>query len=232
MKLVIDIGNTNIKLAVFDKHVIKQLEIIHTKSYKRLPNFKNVNDCVIGSVVPSLNQQISNDVYKKFHIKPWIVNVGDFDSEFNLSKFDKNEIGLDILAFAYAIKSILKKGIGISFGTATFAVVVNKDIIHGVAIAPSFDNGLSDLTKNTALIKNINIDHINFDFGNNTQLALCSGITHSVNGFINSISSYARKLYGISNVYVSGGKDNWVELTDKIQRLDNAILIGYDLISN
>jgi hypothetical protein len=43
---------------------------------------------------------------------------------------------------------------------------------------------------------------------------------------------YCKKNYGIDNVYVSGGKRGWVKLNKKIQHFDNAVLIGYDLITN
>jgi type III pantothenate kinase len=206
MKLVIDIGNTNIKFGLFDNHIIKQLIIKPTKQYKLIPKFKNIDECVIGSVVPKITNLISNDIYKKYHIKPKIININDFINLFNLDKFNKKEMGLDILAFALAIKNKHKQGIGISFGTATFAIAVKDNNLYGAIIAPSFDNALLSLTKTTALIKKANVNDISFNLGTNTITALSSGMAHSVNGFINSVVVYCKKNYGIDNVYVSGGK--------------------------
>jgi type III pantothenate kinase len=206
MKLVIDVGNTNIKFALFKNHIIKQSKIIPTKQYKQIPNFKNVDMCVLGSVVPTINQKIVNDIYKKYHIQTKVINAKDFNKHFDLSRFNQNEIGLDILAFALAIKSKYLKGIGISFGTATFAICVDKNIIHGVAIAPSFDEGLQSIFHKTALIKNTKISSINFKLGSNTAQSLSSGVAHSVNGFVNSVMVHCQQNYHISNVFVDGGK--------------------------
>jgi type III pantothenate kinase len=209
MKLVIDIGNTNIKFGLFDKHQIKKMKIIPTKKYQVLPDFQNVETCCIGSVVLKLNTKIYDDIYHKYHIVSKIVTIQDFKKQFNLSRFKKqNEMGLDILAFALLIKSKYQSGIGISFGTATFAVAINDNIIHGVAIAPAFTDSLNQLSKKTALIKNANLGKICFSLGNDTKSALSSGIAHVVNGFIQSITSYCQKQYGVDCVYITGGKSD------------------------
>jgi pantothenate kinase type III len=122
--------------------------------------------------------------------------------------FNKNELGLDILSFAYYIQKSYIKGVGISFGTATFAVAVNQKCIYGVAIAPAFVDSINSLFTQTALIKQTTINYINFDLGHNTNTALSSGATHSVNGFVNSIMCFCKQHYKINDVYVTGGKSN------------------------
>lgn len=232
MKLVIDIGNTNIKFALFNNGIIKQLKIISTKYYKQIPNFKNVNQCVIGSVVPSLNKLIKTNVDKKYRIDSKIINANDFDKLFNLSSFNKKEIGLDILAFALLIKNYFHKGIGICFGTATFGVVIDNKTIHGVVITPSFMDSLESMYKKTALIKKNEINKISLGLGRNTISALSCGIAHNVNGFINSLISYCDKHYHINQVCVSGGNTNWLKLNKKIQHVEHAVLHGYDLVTS
>ena len=233
MKLVIDIGNTNIKFGLFDKQQIKELKIIPTKTYKATPSFSKFSKCVIGSVVPSLNKKISNDIYKKFNIKSKIITLQDFKNDFDFNHFkNPSEIGLDILAFATAIKYETNKAVGISFGTATFAIAINRKDIYGVAITPSFYDSLKQLKINTSLIKNTNLGNISFNLGNDTKSSLSSGITHAINGFINSIMQYCQQQYGIDRVYIDGGKSELVKLNQQIKRLDSAVLKGYNLITN
>lgn len=231
MKLVIDVGNTNIKFALFDNHKLKQIKIVATNKYMKLPVFKNITTCIIGSVVPNINKTIANDIYRRYHFHPTIASIKNFDGEFDLSSFNKQEIGLDILAFALAIKKTYQKGVGICFGTATFAVAVSKKTIYGVAITPSFDIALQTIFKKTALIKKTKVELINFKLGKNTSESLKSGVAHNVNGFINSVASYCQETYRLSNVYIDGGKTKWVKFSNKIQHFDNAVLIGYDLIN-
>jgi hypothetical protein len=43
---------------------------------------------------------------------------------------------------------------------------------------------------------------------------------------------FCKQHYKINDVYVTGGKSNWVQTTQNIHHLDNAISLGYDLITN
>jgi type III pantothenate kinase len=158
LKLILDVGNTNIKFGFFDNDKLIKTNIISTKSYsisQLRKNIKNIShtQIYIGSVVKHLNNQMLNDIKTITGISAKFINAKDFISEFDLSKFNINEIGVDILGLSLAIKYLYKKAIGISLGTATFAVAVDNSKLIGAVIAPSIELGINQLNETTALIK-------------------------------------------------------------------------------
>ncbi|MDR3257825.1 MAG: type III pantothenate kinase [Mycoplasmataceae bacterium] len=237
-KMIVDIGNTNIKCGLFKNNNLIKTIILQTKQYsqtfiKTIISKSKVTSVYIGSVVKNIGERIAKDVYTSFKIKAKVISTKDFDSSFVLSPFNKKEIGLDILAFALFIKNKYKSGVGISFGTATFAVAVNNKKIEGVVIAPSILLGIHQLSETTSLIntKGFGLLKNQLSFGKNTNQSLASGASHMARGFISSIQEYATKHYKINKVYISGGKSHYLQFTDKmnnVKTIDEVILLGYN----
>jgi type III pantothenate kinase len=234
----VDIGNTNIKFGLFKDNVLSKVKILSTPQYrptdlKTIFKSNKITSVYIGSVVKNIELRIAKDIYAISKIKAKIINIRDFESSFNLSQFNKKEIGLDILAFALFIKNKYKSGIGISFGTATFAVAVNNKTIKGVVIAPSIQLGIHQLNETTSLIKTKSFGQIKnqLSFGKNTNQSLASGASHMAKGFIESIQKYASDNYNIKNVYISGGKSYYLHFVNNMSNvatIDNAVLLGYN----
>jgi len=249
MKLVIDIGNTSIKLGVFDDQ--KQLIKIEKYSTKKIENnFLKKSEIInyafdeikIGSVVPSKNQLVINELKKFFSIEPYLIKNSDFTQFFNLKKFNLSEVGTDILSGALYLKNNFHSGLLITFGTATVATIVDDQEILGVAIAPAIDDGLlslnhsTELTKTDLFFKNNHYSKsFDLNFGFNTETALLAGATHVTYGFINSTIEYAKqRLAKLEHVIISGGKAELInkkDLKHSIQIEQEITLKGYSLIN-
>ncbi|MDR2823345.1 MAG: type III pantothenate kinase [Mycoplasmataceae bacterium] len=240
MKLIVDLGNTNIKLGLFKANKLAKVFTFSTNNYrskeliKFVPSIKHlsIKEAYVGSVVPSLNKKIINEIKKTLNINAVLITPQMFSCIFNLKRFNLNEIGVDILGYACLLKQRFKKAVGFSYGTATFAVAVNNEEIIGVVIAPAIDEGMNHLSKSTEMIsfkKQSNL-LIKANFGGNTNAALNAGSYHMANGFLQSAFSYCQKHYKINRACISGGKIKNIALTKNknIQVIENVILLGYN----
>jgi pantothenate kinase type III len=72
------------------------------------------------------------------------------------------------------------------------------------------------------------------DFGHNTVTSISSGANHMAQGFVSSVSNYAKKHYKITNTIITGGKSAYIDFANNsnIKTIDNAILIGYNYLIN
>jgi pantothenate kinase type III len=120
-------------------------------------------------------------------------------------------------------------GVGISFGTATFAVCVKNNKMYGAIIAPSIETGIKNLHSKTALVRCKSITKLSANFGVDTETALQAGAFHMVNGFINSALMYANKKYHINHAYATGGKLKAIKVScgENIHFVDHAVIWGY-----
>jgi type III pantothenate kinase len=234
-KLIIDVGNTNIKFGFFNHDKLINVITNPTKEYSRLQlttilKTYQYDEVYVGSVVKELTNKLLNDLEFITKCKINLIKPEHFKFVFDLSKFPMNEIGVDILAIALITKHLYRQGIGISFGTATFAVVVNEKQILGVAIAPSIELGTRHLETTTSLIKKVNTTIGNLSLGKNTKTSLQSGGSHMARGFVMSLLEHVNSHYKINKILITGGKTNLLKFIAKIphtQILDHAVLLGY-----
>ena len=103
--LVVDIGNTNIVMAVFDGKKIKKKwrissflnrtkdEYILWLKYIADQNF-TFEDIIIGSVVPDITQELKTALHSFFNIKPYVI-AEDIKVNFPTELEVPSEIGTD-----------------------------------------------------------------------------------------------------------------------------------------
>jgi type III pantothenate kinase len=234
-QLIVDVGNTNIKFGFFQNDKLIHVYIMPTEkySYRNLQQLLKNKLCqaiYVGSVVHELTTRLLHDLKSITTINAKLIKPSDFKLIFDLSKFNANEIGTDILALALITKHLQKKAIAICFGTATFAVLVNNNQLIGVSIAPSIELGIKQLSTTTSLIKKVNTEIGDLDLGTNTPTSLQSGGSHMARGFIISILDYVNKHYHINKALITGGKTTYLKFIKHIPYttvLNHAILLGY-----
>jgi type III pantothenate kinase len=219
MILIVDVGNTNIKFAIFDGD--KLLEVYSFPTHDQInlskisSNHSKIDKAYIGSVVPSVNKKIIDKIYRTYKVNATLIRQKDFTTQFNLNKFNLNEIGMDILALCQFIKIKHKSGVGICFGTATFAVCVKNKTFYGAMIAPSIETSVKHLHDRTELIKPQSIAKLNRSLGFDTQTALQSGAFHMADGFVDNVLCFALQKYGIKKAYITGGKLKEIKILNK-----------------
>lgn len=205
MTLIFDIGNTNIKTALFEGDELLYTWRIST-DLKRTGDeyfsllrplfrdaqidFSKIKTVVLSTVVPALigpfvivSQHISGnkpviigpDIYSKFPLK--------------LPETAVHEIGTDLYCnaleawYRYKCPCIIA-----DFGTALSFTAIDADAnIAGVAIAPGIRTAFNSLFSNTAQIPAIPLDIPSTSLGKNTVVAVQSGIVIGYKGLVEGL---------------------------------------------
>ena len=191
MLLVIDIGNTNTSLGVFENN-----ELVHTFALSSdikktddeyginllaILNHKNIaskiEGAIISSVVPQLCEIYKNAIKKYLEIEAITLSYkSNLPIKLNLK--NNKEIGSDRIANAAAAASKYKlPAIVIDFGTATTFDIVDKDanFIGGI-IAPGLKIQAKSLSQFTSKLPKLKIEAPKNAIGNDTISAMLSGI--------------------------------------------------------
>lgn len=205
MVLCIDIGNTNIKYAVFEGNEIKgsfRVSSRHTRTADEygatLMNLlaskeiktKDITGIIMSSVIPSLNYTISHMCEYFFGVTPMIVGAG-IKTGLNVKADNPKEVGADIIA--NCVGAFKKYGDGkpmivIDFGTATtFDVLTGSGELIGVVIAPGIKSSLESLVSNTAQLPMIELVAPKSAIPKTTQMAMRAGIIFGFAGLVENI---------------------------------------------
>ena len=211
MTLIFDIGNTNIKTALFDGDKLLQEWRIST-DLKRTGDeyfsllrplfrdadidFAGIQKVVLSSVVPAL---IGPFVIVSQHIsgkKPLIIGPEIYDRlPIKLPATAVHEIGTDLYCDALEAWCRYKCPCIIAdFGTAlSFTAIDANANIAGVAIAPGIRTAFNSLFANTAQIPAIPLDIPPTSLGKNTVVAVQSGIVLGYKGLVEGLVTQMKK---------------------------------------
>jgi len=191
MLLVIDIGNTNTSLGVFEKD-----ELVHTFALSSdikktddeyginllaILNHKNITSkikgAIVSSVVPQLCEIYKNAIKKYLDIVAITLSYKS-NMPIKLNLKNNKEIGADRIANAAAAVSKYKlPAIVIDFGTATTFDIVdeNSNFIGGI-IAPGLKIQAKSLSQFTSKLPKLKIEAPENAIGADTINAMLSGI--------------------------------------------------------
>ena len=214
MYLIGDIGNTDIKLCIFNinKKKIKKITLKTEKlslSYMRSKlkgvKFKNIKKILFCSVVPK-----SYKLVKKFfnlHTDIKCKEIKDLDiSKLIKIKVNKKQIGSDRIVNAISAANNKNNFIIVDFGTATTFDVVLKNSYIGGVIAPGLELSLSNLINKASLIPKIKFNKVKHVLGKNTVDSVKSGFYWGYTGLINNIISLITKEFKYKfKIILTGG---------------------------
>ena len=221
MILCIDVGNTNIKYAVFDGDSLKgsfRVSSRHTRTADEygatLLNLlasreikpKDIKGIIMSSVIPSLNYTISHMCEYFFGITPMVVGAG-IKTGLNVKADNPKEVGADIIA--NCVGAFTKYGNGmpmivIDFGTATtFDVLTGNGELIGVVIAPGIKSSLEGLVSNTAQLPMIELSAPQSAIPKNTKTAMQAGVIFGFAGLVENIVKKIKKELKVTDISVT-----------------------------
>ncbi len=194
MILTLDIGNTNIKVALFDGENLAQYWRISTDRAQtsdeygmllaNLFAFHSLGlDCVegimISSVVPTVNFTIEHMCDTYFHQTPHFLHTG-MPLGISVRYDNPRELGTDRLANAVAAQAIYGGPcIFIDFGTATsYGVIDAAGQFVGGAIAPGVKLSAEALTSGAAKLPRVELVMPASVIGTNTVSNMQSGLIY------------------------------------------------------
>jgi type III pantothenate kinase len=230
MNLVIDIGNSRVKLFLFknDKITFRSLcnhnEFI--KTLQTLPFREEIINVISSTVSVNYDDIIELNFKNSNYFK---LSNKNLKLPFQNNYKTLNSLGQDRLALvSSAVSSYPQTNtLIIDIGTCiTYDFIDSKNIYHGGAISPGFNlrySSLNDHTSNLPLLEFKEIDRL---IGSNTEDSIHSGI---YNGIIAEINYHIEKLfidYNDLNVVITGGSSKFL-----LNRIKNAIFADQDFIA-
>ncbi|MGB4644778.1 MAG: type III pantothenate kinase [Dictyoglomaceae bacterium] len=202
MILTIDVGNSNIDMAFFNKDRILSHYEFETKKYSTSYEYamilewvlkreklkeKEVEGVALSSVVPSLTSVFIDAISYIFGKNPFVVEPG-IKTEISIETENPREVGSDLICNVIAlIEEYGRCGIAVDFGTATtFSVVKGKKFL-GVAIAPGVGTASYALFEKASRLPQVDIKAPESSLGKNTISAIQAGIIYGFAGLVDGI---------------------------------------------
>jgi len=213
MIFVLDVGNTNTVLGVYDEDILKYHWRIETNRHKTEDEygmiiksllqhenlaFDQFDGIIISSVVPPIMFALERMCKKYFGIKPLIVGPG-IKTGLNIKYENPREVGADRIVNAVAgIQEYGSPLIIVDFGTATTYCYINEDKQYmGGAIAPGINISTEALYSKAAKLPRIEISRPEGIIGKNTVSAMQAGILY---GYVGQVEGIVNRIKAQSNL--------------------------------
>jgi len=249
MLFVIDVGNTNTSLGVFDGEKLKahwRLTTarartvdewgVLTRNLFALANvdFKSIDAIAIASVVPPLNFTLKRMAEGYFDVAPLFIDHS-VDTGVPILYQPPSDVGADRIVDAVAaIKKYGAPCIVVDFGTATtFDAINSKGEYLGGVITPGITISSDALFERAAKLPRDEIKRPQKAIGSATVEAMQSGLYHGYVGLVDGIlRKMIDELGGSPRVIATGGLapliatgSEFVELVDETLTLEGLRLV-------
>ena len=247
MLLVVDVGNTNITLGVFDGDDILGTYRMTTKIPRTSDEYgvmikgilgdvtKDIDGVIVSSVVPNVMYSLVNGFIKYFDINPYIVKPGT-KTGIKLAVPNPKEIGCDRIVDAVAGYEIYGGPIiVIDYGTATTYDLILEDgsFVAGIT-SPGIRISAKALWEDTAKLPEIEIKKPDSILAKETVTSMQAGLVYGYIGQTEYIIDRIKKEIGLDNIKVvaTGGLGRIIcDETDKIDIYDKDLTLkGLKLI--
>lgn len=216
MLLAVDIGNSCIKVGVFDGEVLASklsvptiptatsaalAKVLHDK----LPS--GITVAIVSSVVPELDAAMRGFIIERFRLDPrWVTN--DLDFGFAIDYRPLSDAGSDRLVKTFAaVEKYGEPCIACSFGTALAIDIVTADRrLVGGLIAPGMQTLSKALDITTSRLPEVEIARPDRVIQNTTVGSIQSGITYGYFGLVEGLLKRIKAEIGDdSRVIATGG---------------------------
>ena len=234
MIFVMDIGNTNIKAAVFDgERLLKrwrcatnltmtsdQYGIIMADLFRYHGlDMRSIEGIMISSVVPTINYTIDHMCRDYFGKEPRLLVPG-IKTGLNIRYENPRELGSDRIANAVAVATLYGgPAVFIDFGTATtYGVISAKNEFMGGAIGPGLRMMNAALASGTAKLPSIELVVPPTIIGRTTVSNIQSGILYGYIGSVEKIVTEMKRELGCpqARVIATGGMAHMVKANSSV----------------
>ena len=252
MIICLDVGNTNIKYAVYSEDELRLSFRVATEQKKTSDeygdqllnilqnngvNVREITGGIISSVVPSLDYTLEKMCAVYLKIKPKLIAPG-LKTGLPMKVDNAREVGADrVVNNVSAVKKYGYPLIVIDFGTATtFNAIDGKGEFIGGVIAPGIKGSLDSLVNGTAKLPRVEIERPATVIGKNTVTNMQSGIVFGFAGLVEFIVKKMKKEMSADNatVVATGGfsdiiakEISCIDKVDKFLTLDGLKYLYY-----
>lgn len=244
MILVIDVGNTNLTIGVYDKEELKATFRMMTKTPRTSDEYgvmlsmlltnrgisvQDIEGCIVASVVPDVMHSLTGGILRYVGVKPLIVGPG-VKTGIKIVTENPRAIGADRIVDAVAAYE--KYGgpvLVIDFGTATTYDLVTREGHFAAGItAPGIRISSEALWSQAAKLPKIEIEKPKSILAQETITSMQAGLVYGQIGQTEYIIRKVREESGLDDMKVvaTGGLGRLIaEETDTIDVYDSALTL-------
>ena len=244
MLLVIDVGNTNITLGVFDGEELKGTFRMTTRQNRTSDEYgilmcnmleyrgiskDAVKDAIISSVVPDVMHSLASGVIKYFNTYPLHVGPG-CKTGIRVTSVNPKEIGADRIVDAVAAYELYGGPVLVlDFGTATTYDLITEDgcFVAGIT-SPGIEISAKALWQDAAKLPKIAIEKPASILAKETITSRQAGLVYGYIGQVEYIIRKVKEESGIENLKVvaTGGLGKIIaDETDMIDVYDTQLTL-------
>jgi type III pantothenate kinase len=234
MKLVIDLGNTFQKLAVFSGEEMVYVEISEQITMKLLLSIFN-RFAIISAIISSVIHH-DKEIESFINSRCQCVVLDHNTALPLLNKYESTEtLGKDRLAAAVAGNHFFSHNdvLVIDAGTCIkYDFINSKSEYHGGAISPGLRMKFNALHTFTEKLPLVELNHFNALVGKTTSESLLSGVINGTLAEIDGIIDRYREIYPQIQVVLSGGDAEYLvsKLKNKTFAVSYIVLNGLKII--
>ena len=244
MLLVIDVGNTNVTMGVFDGENLKETFRLTTRTSRTSDEYglaicdliehraiaiEEVRDVIISSVVPDVMYSLINGIVKYFHTTPLIVGPG-IKTGIRLATENPKQIGADRIVDAVGAYELYGGPVlAIDFGTATTYDLILEDgsFVAGVT-SPGIRLSANALWQGTAKLPKFEILKPKSILAKETISSMQAGLVYGYIGQTEYIIKKVKEEAKLKEMKVvaTGGLGKIIaDETDMIEVYDNRLTL-------
>src|SRR5262245_35225050 len=222
MLMAVDVGNTNVKLGIYDgQNLIASWRLttrreqtadeygVFTHTMLRSHGLEPpaITDVAISSTVPAVQRTMAEMARRYFGVSPFVVDPG-VNVDLVMRVDYPREVGPDrVVKVVGAVELYGPPLIIIDFGTATTFECVSADgAFVGGAIAPGIATAAEALTARAARLFRVDLSRPPSAIGRNTVTNIQSGIVYGYAGLVDGLVERMRaEMGGAPQVVATGG---------------------------
>ena len=221
MLLVVDIGNTNVVLGIYDGLALKAHWRLATDAKTTSDEygilFSNllasagilplqISGAIVSSVVPALTGTFETLIEQYFHQRPMFV-TSETDTGLTIRYANPKEIGSDRLVNAAAAYHKYRRDlIIVDFGTATTFCVVTKNAEYlGGVIAPGLGISAEALFARAAKLSKVELTRPKTVIGTDTAGSIQAGLLFGYAGLVDALVRRIEQELGRSTYVIATG---------------------------
>lgn len=203
MLLCTDVGNTNIKFALYKGNELLMKMRFSTNRSKTADDYavdlytifrinnvdvSEINGSIISSVVPIVTDLLRKAILTVANVDSFVVGPG-IKTGLDIRLDNPGAVGSDIVCMCVALKELYPcPVIVVGMGTATTILYVNENKAYcGGMILPGVQISLDALTTRCALLPSVNFSAPQHSIGTNTADCIKSGIIYGNAAMIDGI---------------------------------------------
>jgi type III pantothenate kinase len=241
--LVVDVGNTNIVLGLYDGRILKQHWRLSTNRSATVDEYgilltnlfhiagvkaQDIEGVILSSVVPPLMPTLEQLFVKYAGHEPMVVGPG-IKTGLNLRYENPKEIGADRIVNAVAgLERYGAPLVIVDFGTATtFDYIDPTGAYLGGVIMPGIGISAEALYQRASKLPRIELSKPRHVIGRNTVAAMQSGIIYGYAGQVDGIVGRIRKEHQVDpKVIATGGLARLIaDETETIDEVDDMLTL-------